>query len=156
LLTSPFFSCSHQRRPALHELRLYGPKNSLIVSQDSDTVIKLSGRRHPSYLAKFLPPINMAGQYLGNLASNARAFLTADFHMKSGMKYLIESFYDSIVRDTAPPIPYREIVLTADIMDAIFHQLRTPRPSVRPGSGADGVTVPSARPPHAVPGAERR
>jgi hypothetical protein len=43
--------------------------------------------------------------------------------MKSGMKYLIESFYRSIVEDTPVPIPYREILLTARIMDAIFAQL---------------------------------
>jgi hypothetical protein len=44
--------------------------------------------------------------------------------MKSGMKYLIESFYASIEHDTPPPIPYREILLTARIMDTIFDQLR--------------------------------
>ena len=43
--------------------------------------------------------------------------------MKSGMKYLIEAFYRSIVEDTPVPIPYREILLTARIMDAIFAQL---------------------------------
>ena len=52
-----------------------------------------------------------------------RAFLARDFHMKSGMKYLIESFYHSIVHGGPVPIPYREILLTARIMEAIFEQL---------------------------------
>ena len=52
--------------------------------------------------------------------------------MKSGMKYLIESFYKSIVEGTSVPIPYREILLTAQIMDAIFHQLEVPRLIVAP------------------------
>jgi hypothetical protein len=43
--------------------------------------------------------------------------------MKSGMKYLIESFYRSVMEGTDVPIPYREILLTAKIMDAIFLQL---------------------------------
>ena len=43
--------------------------------------------------------------------------------MDSGMKYLIESFYRSIRKDAPVPIPYREILLTARIMDAIFDQL---------------------------------
>ena len=47
--------------------------------------------------------------------------------MKSGMKYLIESFYRSITDDAAVPIPYREILLTATIMDAIFEQLAAAR-----------------------------
>ena len=62
----------------------------------------------------------MAMQYLGNLSTNLRTFLARDFHMKAGMKYLIESFYRSIVEDTPVPIPYREILLTARIMDAIW------------------------------------
>ena len=43
--------------------------------------------------------------------------------MKSGMKYLIEAFYRSIIEDSPVPIPYREILLTARIMDDIFTQL---------------------------------
>jgi hypothetical protein len=43
--------------------------------------------------------------------------------MKSGMKCLIESFYRSIIEDAPVPIPYREILLTARIMDDIFAQL---------------------------------
>ncbi len=39
------------------------------------------------------------------------------------MKYLIEAFYRSIVEGTPVPIPYREILLTARIMDTIFAQL---------------------------------
>jgi hypothetical protein len=43
------------------------------------------------------------------------------------MKYLVESFYRSILQDAPVPIPYREILLTARIMDAIFDQLSTGR-----------------------------
>jgi len=48
--------------------------------------------------------------------------------MNSGMKYLIESFYRSILEGTPVPISYREILLTARIMDAIFVQLNVNRP----------------------------
>jgi hypothetical protein len=39
------------------------------------------------------------------------------------MKELIERFYDSIRAGGALPIPYREIILTARIMDEIFAQI---------------------------------
>ena len=48
--------------------------------------------------------------------------------MDSGMKYLIESFYRSICQGTPVPIPYREILLTAKIMDAIFDQVCVKEP----------------------------
>jgi hypothetical protein len=43
--------------------------------------------------------------------------------MTAGMHYLIESFYCSIMQNTPVPIPNREILLTAKIMDDIFSQL---------------------------------
>ena len=39
------------------------------------------------------------------------------------MKELIERFYNSIQKGSHPPIPYREIILTARIMDEIFAQI---------------------------------
>jgi predicted dehydrogenase len=50
-------------------------------------------------------------------------FLVGDFHMKAGMKYLIEAFYRAIVDGASVPISYREILLTARIMESIFGQL---------------------------------
>jgi hypothetical protein len=38
------------------------------------------------------------------------------------MKELIDRFYKSIRMAHPPPIPYREIVLTARIMDEVFAQ----------------------------------
>lgn len=122
-----YFTFSSQMRPALHQFRIYGEKNGLILDQDQETLIKLRGRRYVSYAEKFIPPVSFAKQYLGNLATNMRSFLARDFHMKAGMKYLIESFYRSIVEGTPVPIPYREILLTTRIMDAIFAQLDAQR-----------------------------
>ncbi len=118
-----YFTFSSQMRPSLHQFRLYGPKNGLILDHDQETVIKLRGKRLVSYAEKFVPPMIFAKQYFANLAGNLRLFAGNDFHMKSGMKHLIESFYRSIVEGAPPPIPYREILLTARIMDSIFVQL---------------------------------
>lgn len=118
-----YFTFSSQMRPSLHQFRIYGSKNGLVLDQDQETLVKLRGGRYKSYLEKFVPPVSAAKQHLGNVATNLRTFLANDFQMKSGMKYLIESFYRSIVEGTPLPIPYREIVLTARIMDTIFAQL---------------------------------
>jgi predicted dehydrogenase len=126
-----YFTFSSQMRPSVHEFRIYGPKNGILLDQDHEILIKLDGARFKSYADKFIPAGLFAKQYLGNLATNLRLFLKRDFHMDAGMKYLIESFYNSI-REGAPlPIPYREILLTAQIMDSIFEQLGTGRPQVQ-------------------------
>lgn len=122
--TTAYFTFSSQMRPALHQFRIYGSKNGLVFDQDQETVIKLRGQRYVSYLEKFVPPVTMARQHVSNTGRNIRRFLARDFQMKSGMKYLIESFYRSVVQDSPVPIPYREIILTASIMDRIFSQIR--------------------------------
>ena len=86
-------------------------------------LIKVPGARFKSYGEKFIPPIAFARQHIGNLITNATTFLRRDFHMKSGMKHLIESFYRSISHGAAVPIPYREILRTVRLMDAIFEQV---------------------------------
>jgi len=129
--TTAYFTFSSQMRPALHQFRIYGTKNGLALDQDQETLIKLRGMRYKSYLERFLPSTMFAKQYIGNLTTNVRSFLGRDFQMKSGMKYLIESFYRSIREGTPVPVPYREILLTAKIMDSIFVQLEEKRSRVQ-------------------------
>jgi len=154
--TTAYFTFSSQMRPSIHQFRVYGPKGGLILDQDHETLIRLRPGRFKSYLEKFVPPVILAEQHLENLLRNVKTcylekfvppvilaeqhlenllrnvktFLARDFQMKSGMKYLIEAFYRSIIEDGPVPIPYREILLTARMMDAIFAQLATTRPIV--------------------------
>jgi predicted dehydrogenase len=120
---SAYFTFSSQMRPALHQFAIYGPRNGLLLDQDHETVLKLPGKRRRSYLEKFVPPFVNAREQVGNAVTNFRAFLHNDLHPKSGMKHLTEEFYRCIVEGTPVPIAYREILLTARIMDAIFGQL---------------------------------
>jgi predicted dehydrogenase len=123
--STAYFTFSSQMRPTLHHFGIYGPMNGLIVDHDQQTVIKLKGTPYKSYVEKFVPPVIFAMQYLGNASFNMSKFLKRDFNMKSGMKYLIESFYRAIVEGTPLPISYREIMLTSKIMDRIFAQIES-------------------------------
>jgi predicted dehydrogenase len=118
-----YFTFSSMMRPSLHQFRIFGPKNGLLVDQDNETLVKLRGARHKSYLEQFVGPATLAGQYLRDSVGNIRKFLRNDFHVKAGMKCLIEAFYRSVVEDAPLPISYREILLTSWIMDEIFAQV---------------------------------
>ena len=107
-------------------------------------MIKIRGTRFKSYTEKFVPHLDLARQHLGNLKRNVNTFLARDFHMKSGMKFLIESFYRSITEGAPLPIPYREIQLTATIMDAIFEQL-VPRRTAAANSLGEPDRLPQVR-----------
>jgi predicted dehydrogenase len=146
--TTAYFTFSSQMRPCLHQFRIYGPRNGLLLDQDNETLIRLSGQRRKSYLEHFISPMALAKQYLGNTTGNLGRFLANDFHMKSGMKVLIEGLYESIRGDAPLPIPYAEIMRTSRIMDAIFAQtsFRPGKPSLDDsdpeGIGLTGMRMP--------------
>jgi predicted dehydrogenase len=132
-----YFTFSSQMRPSVHQFRIFGPKNGLFLDQDQETLIRLRGARYKSYAERFVPPLGFARQYFEAMTGNVRKFVARDFHMKAGMKCLIESFYQSIVADAPLPISYREILATSRIMETIFDQiypkLREPETSLRTG-----------------------
>lgn len=146
--TTAYFTFSSQMRPLMHQLSIYGPKNGILLDQDHEILLKLRGASYKSYLEKFVPPVMFAQQHLANLAINVRTFLRRDFHAKAGMHNLIESFYRSISDGAPVPIPYREILLTARIMDGIFQQLEAQQ---RQAPCNFSVQVPGAGVPNSIP-----
>jgi predicted dehydrogenase len=124
-MTTAYFTFSSQIRPAPHQFRLYGPKRSLIVDDDHQVLIKVDGREYKSYLNYLIPPLQYARQYVSNFGSNARGFITREFHLPNdtALKTLIESFYESIAGRGPLPLSYREILVTSKIMDEIFAQI---------------------------------
>jgi predicted dehydrogenase len=127
--TTAYFTFSSQIKPVPHQLRLYGRKNSLVVDDDHQIVIKIDDKDYKSYLRYFLPPFQYAKQYVWNFGGNLTKFVMNDFHMPNdaGLKTLISEFYSSIVQGTPLPLSYREILLTSKIMDEIFLQVKEQR-----------------------------
>jgi predicted dehydrogenase len=121
--TTAYFTFSTQMRPLLREFRIYGPKNGLILNQEHHSLIRVPGGEYKSYFNKIIPLNNFAKQYRKNMLANAKLFLKRDFHMKSGLKRIIELFYGSIESGSPLPISYKEILITAKIMDSIFAQI---------------------------------
>jgi len=121
--TTALFCFSTQFRPALNRLRIYGPRNSLMVDILTGTLIRSPGAAYKSYLTYFIPPLKNASEYFRNLRLNVTNFIRQRLYQDFGMKELIERFYNSIRTGGPPAIPYREIILTARIMDEIFAQI---------------------------------
>jgi predicted dehydrogenase len=144
-ITTAYFTFSSQMRPSLHQLRLYGPKNGLIMDEQQQTVIKVRGKRFKSYLEQFLPPWAYAKQYLENSFGNMNKFLKADFQTGYGLKCLIQKFYNSIAEDGAPPIPYSEILRTSRIMEDIFSQLAVAQDTAAGSNIMQGIGASSSR-----------
>ena len=127
--TTACFTFSSQIRPAPRHFAVYGPKNSLIVDEDHQILIKMRDKEYKSYLRFFLPPLGYARQHLDNFSFNAKKFIRRDFHLPNdaGLKMLIESFYNSIRNNAPLPLSHKEIILTSRVMDEIFSQMKIPQ-----------------------------
>ena len=121
--TTALFCFSTQFKPALNRLRIYGPRNSLSVDILTGSLIRNPGKHYKSYLTYFIPPLKYAREYLRNARVNVSNFVRRRLYQDFGMTELIRRFYDSIHLGRPVPIPYREILLTARIMDEIFAQI---------------------------------
>ena len=120
--TTAFFCFSTQVR-GLNQLRIYGPAGSITADIATGTVVRNRNRSYKSYLTYFIPPLKNAREHFRNARLNIANFLRRKLYQDFGMKELIERFYNSVRSDSPAPIPYREIILTARIMDEIFAQI---------------------------------
>jgi predicted dehydrogenase len=133
--TTAFFCFSTQVK-GLNLLRVYGPADSLVADVTTGSLIRAISQPYKSYLTYFVPPLKNAREHFRNARKNVLNFLRRRLYQDFGMKELIERFYNSIRLNSPPPIPYREILVTARIMDEIFAQI-SPDRIAKPAAAID-------------------
>jgi predicted dehydrogenase len=121
--TTAYFTFSSQLKPKVHQFRVFGEKNGLVLDDDHQVVIALRDGSLRGPLNQFVPPLRFAGQYVRGAAGNLWKFLRAEAHGDARTKLLIEQFYRSIAGEADLPIAYRDILMTARIMDEVFRQV---------------------------------
>jgi predicted dehydrogenase len=140
--TTALFCFSTQIK-GLNQLRLYGPAGSITADIITGSLVRNDSRAYKSYLTYFIPPLKNAREHLRNARLNLANLVRRRLYQDFGMKELIERFYNSIQKGDSLPIPYREIILTARIMDEIFEQIYPGRGQLteRRGQGTDDGTL---------------
>jgi predicted dehydrogenase len=126
--TTATFCFSTQIKPGINQLRLCGPVNSVTVDFNSGSVIAQRGRSFKSYLTFLAPPLLAAREHLASGWRNLVGIVRQDIYQDSGMTELIDRFHAAVRADGPPPIPYREVLLTARIMDEVFARMRDSGP----------------------------
>lgn len=130
--TTASFCFSSQVKPGISQLAIRGPQRSLFVDQGCGTLIRLPNANYKSYLTFFAPPLYYAREHFTNARRNIMGFLSRRLYQDFGMAELIGQFYVCARTGQPPPIPYREIILTARIMDEIFSQIYPKASSIQP------------------------
>src|SRR6266853_3017981 len=114
--TTAFF-CFSTAVKGVNQLRIYGAGGSMVADIITGSFVRASSRSYKSYLTYFIPSLKYAREHARNAALSLTNFVRRRLYQDFGMKELIERFYKSVAGEGARPIPYREIILTARIMD---------------------------------------
>ena len=120
---SAYVTFSSHARPVSHFMRVYGTKNTAHIDFALRTMSVEKRQAIPSALGRLVPPFASGWQSLRQATHNVRQFGGSQFQFFAGMNRLLSEFYQSIVRDTAVPIPYAEILRVSQIMDEISSQV---------------------------------
>jgi predicted dehydrogenase len=120
---SAYITFSSHARPVGHFMRVYGTKNTAHIDFALRSMLVEEKQTVPSALGRLLPPFKSSGQSLRQAAKNAREFAGSRFQFFAGMNRLMSLFYESILHDTAVPIPYTEILRVSQIMEEISAQV---------------------------------
>jgi predicted dehydrogenase len=117
---SVYGTFSSHIKPTGHFARVYGTKNTMHVDYATRSVTLDAQTTLPSAIGRLVPAFDQGLQYLREGGKNLRAFARSDFHYFSGLNRLIAMFYESILNDGPPPIPYRDILRISALIDEIF------------------------------------
>jgi len=104
--------------------RIYGSKATMALDFDAQTLRLTKRPTLPGAFAKIEAPHSNLMNAMWNLTSNMWRFARSDIHYFAGMKTLFEQFYDSIQKQSRPPITKNEILHVTRLMDRIFDHCR--------------------------------
>lgn len=107
-------------QPCQRVTRVYGSAGELEVDFDSQVIRIRRAKSLPGAFAKLHLPFCQWKEATGNLWRNMMRFVRSDIHYFAGMNELFRQFYQSIQKQTPPPIAPEEIVRVTQIMDHIF------------------------------------
>lgn len=108
--------------PAGHSLRVYGTRGTAHADFVARTVTLEPGATLPSAIGRVVPAFQQGARYIEQGVKNVVSFARSEFHFLTGLHRLIRSYYESILRDAEPPIPYRDILRVSEWLDEIFRQ----------------------------------
>ncbi|HEU6449229.1 MAG TPA: Gfo/Idh/MocA family oxidoreductase [Verrucomicrobiae bacterium] len=133
--TTAYFTFSSQIKPSQNVLRILGPANSVTVDQSVGVLERHKLNVYRSRWSHLIPHFDHALDHFQTAGQNIYNFIRGYSRSEFGFHELVARFYHSILNEAAPPIPYREILLTARIMDEIFAQVYPQEEMEHQGNG---------------------
>ena len=116
---SAYATFSSHSRPLQHFLTLYGTKNTAHLDFENSTITLARESTLPGVLGRLVFPFAQGWQHFREGGKNVLRFARSEYHFFEAFNYLLSEFYGAIVHDKPVPIPYREILRVATLVDRV-------------------------------------
>lgn len=110
---------SSHARPTSHAMTVRGTRDTVELDYGARTLVRSQRQEQPSAIGRLFPAWVQSARFARSGAGNVAAFARHDFHYFQCMRVLLQRFHEAI-RGVAPdPVPAREILQVATLIDAI-------------------------------------
>ncbi|NUP11627.1 MAG: Gfo/Idh/MocA family oxidoreductase [Polyangiaceae bacterium] len=118
-----YVTFSAHARPVAHTLRVYGTKNTAHLDYNNRTCTLERTPTLPSAVGRLTPAFENALAFAAQGFRNMRRFSRSKFHFFAGLGLMFERYYESILKDSEPPVAHRDILRVAWMLDRIFAEV---------------------------------
>jgi len=106
-------------RPVLHRFEVFGTKGSWALDFNSGILTTEETARHRGVLGSLVNGYGKAWRMFKYANRNTLRLTKGQFGYFSGLRFLIRSFYDSILKDSPVPIPYDLILKVSRLTERV-------------------------------------
>jgi len=117
--TSAFVTFSSHARPISHFVTVYGTRGTKQADYIARSIVRRRNSILPTPIAKVVVPVSYARQYLRQGMRNLARFAGSECQFNAGFSFLLSAFYGSVLRGSALPISYEEILRVSRVVDTI-------------------------------------
>lgn len=123
---SAYATFSANIKPAGHTLTLHGTKRTVRVDYISRTVTFASEPKLPGAIGRLVPAFAEGWQFWREGLRNVRRFAKSEYHYFAGLNALLVAFYDAVLQNGPPPIPYPDILWVNGVIEEVVGQIGAP------------------------------
>lgn len=113
--------------PRFQYLNIYGTQMALFIDLLNKWVlVQRTARGVPQPVAQTVRAFRQGSSILRGTLSEMFRFFRRNWTYYDGMELLVKDFYSALQENRPPPVPGEEGILTMDVMDEVWQQIKAP------------------------------
>ncbi len=123
--TTAYLTFTSNIQPMQQFVRYYGEKQSITIDFIHRITLREAPISLPGPFARLAYVFRQSRSLFRQAVHNTRAYFNGSEQFFTSLRNTIQAFYQSILKNQEPPIPYQELRKTTAFMERIFQQINS-------------------------------